>query len=219
MTVKVNLTDRRAAEGLYPHGHSGWWRRVCTGAGLVSALAGLGTLAAAPANATTGLSNGSFETPVLTPNTIQRFFTGQSIGAWKVTKGDVDLIGAGFWQAKDGVQSLDLDGANNGTISQTFDTLPLVKYEVSYALAGNIANGPVVKTGQVLVNGRVVQNFSFDITGKSRTDMGYVTKEVTFLATGTSTTLQFSSTTSPSGWGPVIDKVDVESCLVIVCLH
>ena len=76
-----------------------------------------------------------------------------------------------------------------------------------------------IKTGQVLINGQVAKSFSFDITGKSEANMGYVTKEFTFLATGDSTTLEFASTTTPSGYGPVIDNVRVESCLLIICLN
>jgi hypothetical protein len=47
--------------------------------------------------------------------------------------------------------------------------------------------------------------------------MGYVGKETHFIATGLSTILTFRSTTG-SGYGPVIDKVTVESCLLIICL-
>jgi hypothetical protein len=39
--------------------------------------------------------------------------------------------------------------------------------------------------------------------------MGYVMKEVEFFATGTSTTVQFSSTTS-GAFGPVIDNVRLD---------
>ena len=195
-----------------------WWQRLFVGAGMVGAMAGAGAITAAPIGAATDLSNGSFETPVIAPNTFQTFYTGQSIGAWKVTAGNVDLSGVGFWQVADGVQSLDLNGNTNGAITQTFSTAPLVTYEVSYALAGNPHGGPAVKTGKVLINDKVAQDFSFDITGKTPAKMGYVTKEFIFTASGPSTTLQFSSTTSPSVYGPVIDNVKVESCLIIICL-
>jgi hypothetical protein len=54
--------------------------------------------------------------------------------------------------------------------------------------------------------------FSFDITGKSRPHMGYVPMEFTFLSLGMSATLQFATTTTYA-YGPVIDKVKVDSCL------
>jgi hypothetical protein len=55
-----------------------------------------------------------------------------------------------------------------------------------------------------------VQEFSFDITGKTFLDMGYETDHGTFLATGPSTTLTFESIT-PGAYGPVLDNVRVEA--------
>jgi choice-of-anchor C domain-containing protein len=156
-------------------------------------------------------SDGSFETPAVPAGTFSRLFAGQSVGPWSVTSGSVDLIGPGFWAAAEGDQSLDLDGASDGTISQTFATTPGTTYTVSYALAGNTAAGPTIKTGMALINGQVVQNFSFDITGKTFVDMGYVNQEFTFLATGPSTTLTFASTTTPGGWGPVLDNIQIKA--------
>ena len=193
-------------------------RRFFTGISMIGVLAGTTMLTAAPAHASILFSDGSFETPVVTPSTFQRLFAGQTMGAWQVTSGSVDLIGAGFWQAAKGVQSLDLDGGDNGTIEQTFTTIPLNTYEVSYALAGNPASGPTVKTGEAFVNGALAQNFSFDVTGKTLANMGYVHREFTFVATGLATTVRFASTTTPGGFGPVLDDVDVESCLLIICL-
>lgn len=208
-------------------GRRGMRKRWRASMAVIAMFCGSGAFMAAPAHAgtvtahagtVTAFSDGSFETPVVTPGTFQTFYTGQSIGSWTVTTGNVDLSGAGFWQTADGVQSIDLDGDEPGAVSQTFSTVPLFAYEVSFALAGNPDDGPAIKTGQVLVNGKAVKNFSFDITGKSRANMGYVTEELTFLATSNSTSLQFASTT-PGAYGPVIDNVRVESCLLVVCLN
>jgi choice-of-anchor C domain-containing protein len=192
-------------------------RRFYAVAGITGGLISMGALVATPAEATSGLRNGSFETPVVTPSSFQRFSAGDSIGAWTVTSGTVDLSGAGLWETTDGVQSLELNGTNTGAVAQRIPTLPLTKYKVSYALAGETLGGPAVKTGQVLVNGQVAQTFSFNITGKSRPHMGYVPTGFTFLSTGTSATLQFASTTS-GAYGPVIDDVKVDSCLLVICL-
>ncbi|MEU8269718.1 choice-of-anchor C family protein [Sphaerisporangium sp. NPDC049002] len=191
------------------------WLRLRTSAGMVGALAGLATVTAAPADATAG-SDGSFETPVVRPNTFQTFSSGQSIGAWNVTAGTVDLVGQGFWEAADGVQSLDLNGSGTGAVSQTFSTLPLVKYEIGYRLSGNPAGTPVVKTGDIRIDDQVVGKFSFDTTGTRLSDMGYTRQKVTFVANGLSTTVRFSSTV-PGGFGPVIDDVEIRSCLVVIC--
>jgi choice-of-anchor C domain-containing protein len=156
--------------------------------------------------------------PVRAPNTFVTVVAGQSLGAWTVSQGNVDHVGAGFWQAADGVQSLDLDGgAVRGGVAQQIDTVPLLTYKVRFKLAGNVDAGPLVKTGQVLVDGNVLANFSFDVTGKSRANMGYVGVETHFVASGFSATLEFRSTTG-SGYGPVIDKVTVDSCVLIICL-
>ncbi len=82
----------------------------------------------------------------------------------------MDLIGAGFWAAADGDQSVDLDGVVAGAVSQTFATKPGTTYTVTYSLAGNVHAGPTTKTGEVLVNGQDVQDFSFDTTGRTYLD-------------------------------------------------
>lgn len=199
-------------------GHSRVWFRRIVAAAAVAVLGmttAAGTAAATPLN---GFADGSFEDGAATTGSFTRYFAPTTMGGWAVTQGSVDLSGAGFWETADGNQSLDLDGAVvRGGIAQTFHTVPLFTYRVTYALAGNPASGPAVKTGQVLANGDVRQNFSFDITGKTFTDMGYVKKHTYFLATSPSTTLEFRSTTG-SGYGPVIDAVRVESCLLVICL-
>lgn len=194
-----------------------WVRRVVAAAAavVVGMTATAGTASATPLN---GFTDGGFEDGAATNGSFDRYFAPATMGAWTVTQGSVDLSGAGFWQNADGDQSLDLDGAfHPGGVAQTFSTVPLLTYRVTYYLAGNPASGPAIKTGQVLANGSVIQNFSFDITGKTFTDMGYVKKHTHFFATSPSATLEFRSTTG-SGFGPVIDAVRVESCLLVICV-
>lgn len=194
-----------------------WVRRVAAAAAAVAVgmTATAGTASATPLN---GFTDGGFENVTATPGAFDRYFAPASIGVWTVTQGSVDLIGAGFWESVDGGQSVDLDGAfAPGGVAQTFDTVPLLKHRVTYHLAGNPDAGPAIKTGQVLVNGDVLQNFSFDVTGRTFTDMGYVGKHTYFFATSPSATLEFRSTTG-SGYGPVIDAVRVESCLLVICV-
>ncbi|MBL1118910.1 choice-of-anchor C family protein [Streptomyces sp. 110] len=173
-------------------------------------LAGMGA-GTATAAAVSRFDDGSFETPTVAANTFVNLGTGASIGPWKVTAGNVDHIGDGFWQAAEGGQSVDLNGGGAGTVEQTFTTVPGKRYSVTYSLAGNPAGGPSVKTGSLLIDGQNFRNFTFDITGKSFGNMGYVTQEVTFVARGTSTTLAFASTNG-SAYGPVIDDVRVSAC-------
>ncbi|MEU9126971.1 choice-of-anchor C family protein [Kitasatospora sp. NPDC048540] len=184
----------------------------------VTALLVAGAAAlAAPAQAAGGhralshFDDGSFETPKVAANTFAGLTAGQTIGPWSVTAGSVDLIGAGFWQAAEGDQSLDLNGSNSGTVAQSFTTVPGATYSVTYALAGNPEGGVALRTGRVLVDGQNFQDFSFDVSGRTRAAMGYVGHQFSFVAQNTSTTLGFTSTVA-GAYGPVIDNVRVTEC-------
>ncbi|KAK1178961.1 choice-of-anchor C family protein [Streptomyces sp. NBS 14/10] len=198
-------------------------RSAFTAVAVVGLLAASGTaLAAAPAAPATAAAaavsrfdDGSFEYPTAPANAFSTLSSGQSIGPWKVTGGGVDLIGAGFWQAAEGDQSVDLNAVQPGAVAQTFSTVPGRKYTVTYSLASN-PGGPAVKTGKVLIDGQDFQDFSFNSTGKSHANMGYVTREVTFVANGSTTTLGFASTVG-GAYGPVIDDVQVETCRPCGC--
>lgn len=175
------------------------------------------TALAAPAHAAGGhralshFDDGSFETPKAPANAFTGLTAGQSIGPWTVTAGSVDLIGAGFWQAAEGDQTLDLNGSGSGTVAQRFTTVPGTTYSVTYALAGNPDGGVALRTGRALIDGQDFQDFSFDVTGRTRAAMGYVGRQFTFVAQGTSTTLSFTSTVA-GAYGPVIDNVQVKEC-------
>ncbi|MFI0780627.1 choice-of-anchor C family protein [Streptomyces sp. NPDC021212] len=178
---------------------------------IAGVLTGAGTGAALAAPAASHFDDGSFETPRVAANTFVNVGTGGTIGPWQVAAGNVDHIGGGFWQAAEGDQSVDLNGDNAGTVSQNFTTVPGKRYTVTYSLAGNPAGGPAIRTGKVLVDGQNFQDFTFDVTGKTMANMGYVTHEVSFVATGPTTTLAFASTLS-GAYGPVIDDVSVRAC-------
>jgi choice-of-anchor C domain-containing protein len=173
-------------------------------------LAGAGVATAA--GTVSRFDDGSFEYPTAPANAFQTFSAGQTMGPWRVTSGSVDLIGAGFWQAAEGDQSVDLNGQGPGAVTQTFTTVPGATYTVTYSLAGNPGATPVVKTGQVLIDGQDFQDFSFDTTGKTNTNLGYVTRQFTFVANNPSTTVTFISTTSDSARGPVLDNVQIQRC-------
>ena len=192
--------------------------RSFTAAAAVAGLLAAGAALASPAQAADtpsrtavsflDVTNGSFETPPAAPPW-SPFVVGQTFGGWTVTSGNVDLVG-NYWQAADGTQSVDLNGTVPGAISQTFATVPGTAYVVTFSLAGNpdYPQAPTLRTGNVLVDGTPRSSFAFNVTGKSRTNMGWVTKTVGFTATDTSTTLTFASTTLGVK-GPAIDKVSV----------
>jgi choice-of-anchor C domain-containing protein len=157
----------------------------------------------------------SFESPVIHVDFVD-YLAGQQVGPWKVVSGSVDLTTD--WQHAQGRQSLDLNGSDPGAVSHTVPTTLLTTYRVTYALAANPDAGQAIRTGNVKVNGQLLDSFSFDSTGKTVSTMGWVYRTFYFTNTlAASAELQFASTT-PSAWGPVIDDVRVESCLLVLCL-
>ena len=157
--------------------------------------------------------NGSFENASVDPG--GSFVTladgSTQITGWTVISGDIDYIGL-YWAASNGTRSLDLVGDQNvGGVEQTFDTVPGATYQVSFDLAGNPQGPPAVKPLQVSA-GAVVQNYTFDTTGKTLSDMGWVTHQLTFTASGPTTTLSFVSDTTGLGccYGAALDNVIVQ---------
>ncbi|WP_176764028.1 choice-of-anchor C family protein [Aquimonas voraii] len=154
-------------------------------------------------------TNGSFEQGPDTGATFVTLTAGStSITGWTITAGDMDYIGP-LWGAGEGNRSLDLVGCLQGAISQTFDTLPGARYRVSFLMAGNPGTQPTLKTLRASA-GLAAQDFSFDTSGRSVTDMGWSPRSFEFIASGASTTLSFTNTSSPSGCGgAALDAVSV----------
>lgn len=194
--------------------------RIARSAAMLPVAGALALGAAMPAHAgTTALpvplfTNGGFESPVVPEQAFTRFVTGGTIGAWRVTAGDVDLVGTGYWQAAEGRQSLDLEGSGPGRIEQSLPTRFGGCYAVTFRLAGNPDGGPSLKRGYARVTpsriGHPVaqKSFTFDTTGRTRADLGYVPRRFHFRAFSPRVTLSFASTTG-GGYGPVIDGITV----------
>jgi choice-of-anchor C domain-containing protein len=178
--------------------------------------AAAGVLAlAAPAAQANLLVNGSFEVGPSPGATFVNLSTGSTVvTGWTVTGLTVDYVG-GLWVASDGSRSIDLDGSvgspfTNGGVAQTFATTPGMQYVVHFDLAGNPNNLPTLKPMRVSAGGQS-QDFSFDISGHSVSDMGWLAQTWTFNAVAATTTLEFRSLTQAPkvGWGAVVDNVSV----------
>ena len=105
-----------------------------------------------------------------------------------------------------------------GGIAQTFSTIVGQQYSVSFALAGNTYGGngqtPIKQLGVSAAGQSKV--FSFDTTGFSDDNMGWVNKTWVFTATASTTTLEFYSLSfepENAGAGPALDNVSVTSFL------
>ena len=174
----------------------------------VIAIACVSAAVAAP------FQNGSFEIGTDPGGSFLTLANGDStnITGWTVIRGDIDYIG-GYWQPAQGLRSLDLIGDQFvGGVQQTFDTIPGASYSVSFDMAGNPAGGPTIRPLAVTVAG-TTNNFTFDITGATLANMNWTTHQFTFVATGTTETIQFVSdlTGDPLGccYGAALDNVQI----------
>lgn len=191
---------------------------------LLAAAASSALLALASPASAAGFVNGSFEnTCVGSPGGFVTLGAGDTcINGWTVGPHSVDLVG-GYWQAKDGLNSIDLGGLADGSIFQEFDTVLGGLYTVKYWVSAN-PDSPVpdpVKDGLIsAINGTVVSSATFNgfVLG-DKTNMMYLQKSFQFTAQGTKTTLSFASglydpdtgeiITADGAYGPVLDMVQV----------
>lgn len=138
------------------------------------------------------LANGSFESPALPDGTsFSTYGAGNGITGWTIGAGSVDLI-RDYWNASQGIQSIDLNGNSPASISQLVGTQVGGVYNLSFDLAGN-PDGAFDKQLQVYWGGTLVggTNVTFNQTG-SRAAMGWTTINFTGLtATAMSTELRF----------------------------
>lgn len=131
--------------------------------------------------------------------TIESGLDGWTIG------GSVDLINT-YWTPASGSYSLDLNGGGAGSISQSFATVVGQTYNVSFSLAGNPVGGGD-KFFYVSVNAPVT--YTFDITGKTTANMGWVRKSFSFVATSGTSTLSFVGDPYQSYYGAALDNISV----------
>ena len=169
------------------------------------------------------LVNGSFESGPSAGSFVNLAGGTTSITGWVVTGEGIDYIGT-LWAPADGTHSLDLDGSVastttppfvHGGIAQTFATTAGTNYLVTFDLAGNPFGAPTIKPLGVFAAAQQT-NFTFDVTGKNASNMGWLPENWTFTANSASSTLEFRSlTVSPfTGFGPALDNVSVTAITV-----
>jgi choice-of-anchor C domain-containing protein len=175
-------------------------------AALAAALA-LATLP--PAAGAQIVQNGGFEDdPGDCTGSFSTLGTGSTLlSPWAITGGAVDWI-CTAWQDDEGIRSLDLNATVAGTISQTVVLTPGATYQLSFAMAGNTAGGPTIKTIEALVGTVLTELFDFDVTGHSPGSMGWQTFNRNFVANEANTLLQFRSTID-GAFGPALDDVSI----------
>ena len=174
---------------------------------IASSVFAVSALIVTPVQAANLIQNGSFETATVNPGSfLQLDAVSTAITGWTVSQGTIDYIGTA-WQASEGARSLDLQGLASGGIQQTFNTTIGETYRVTFDLAGNPFGGSAIKEMRVSAGGSSA-DFSFNTTGKSNSNMGWLSKSWDFTANSTTTTLEFIGLGSGTN-GPALDNVSV----------
>src|SRR5262249_45527414 len=155
------------------------------------------------------LVNGSFEEGRPVGDYFSLGPGSEDLKGWSVSRGTIDIVG-GYWKAADGKRSIDLHGSPGfGGLQQTFKTTPGKSYTVSFSLAGN-PDGSVPKKTMGVSAAKQKVEFTFDATGKTRQDPGWVRKVWRFTAVDRATTLElYTLMQVDDACGPIIDDVSV----------
>ena len=180
---------------------------ISAGIAVVASLVLAGSALAAFA----GANNGSFETGTNDPVAFEQLNAGSSVlTGWSISAGSVDWIGT-YWPGADGTKSVDMNGAGPGAISQLLTTTVGKSYVVTFALSANPEGGSTVRTLSVGATGSAPLSVTFDRGAfpNTRLNMMWQSKQYSFVATSTSTTLTFASGEATGPFGSALDKVVV----------
>ena len=186
-------------------------------AAIVTATLGLALPQAAAASQL--LVNGSFENVGGAPFQgwggytfgFDGFGGASALPGWTINSGNVDVTtSASPWgPAADGSNSLDINGWEAGSISQTFATVAGKTYTVSFDYSRNAAGAPDPATATVSAGG-VTYKVSAPNDGSLGSEYNFIWKPVTFtfVGTGSPTTLTATATV-PGNGGVFFDNFQV----------
>ena len=159
------------------------------------------------------VTNGDFEDPVVASQAtgFQTYLGGESFPGWTVGGVSIDVVGDNpfawvSWPAASGHQSVDLNGTGPGWIYQDIHTVAGEAYQLSFALAGNNANGPTFVTMDFLWQGQIVDTLTFNVIGV-RQDPGWVYATYDLTASTDLARLTFESLVPWGTAGAAIDDV------------
>lgn len=173
------------------------------------------------------VTNGSFETPLVPSGFFTNFLTGSTgITGWTVVGPEASIVSTNYaslgftFPAEDGKQWLDLTGDGTNAVEgvqQTLATTPGATYNLSY-FVGNQVNpgGPwgTTSTVDVLVNGALIQ-VATNSMGAGGTTQVWEQFTTSFLATSSSTTLEFLNADPPNDNSNGLDNVVVTPSSVV----
>lgn len=155
--------------------------------------------------------NGSFEQSSLNPGTSWSVVGGGSsaIDGWTTIGGGIDYFGT-FITASDGTHSIDINNLSaGGGIAQTFATNAGWIYTVEFDMSANMFGGPTPKIMEVSAAGTSEQfEFDYVAAGATAQDPMWERMTFTFVASGSSSTLEFRGI-SGGVFGAALDNVVV----------
>jgi uncharacterized repeat protein (TIGR01451 family) len=161
----------------------------------------VGAAGVQPAAATELVTNGSFESPQLSPGA---FTIVPSIPGWSETNGcGVEVQNQTVTSSYDGNQLVELAGNCPGGIQQTLSTVTNIPYFITFAFRSRPGSSPFENTAKVMWAGTDVLN----VQGTQQ----WVVYHVPVTATSSSTVLQFidTNTSCCDSLGDFVDAVSV----------
>lgn len=175
---------------------------------ILGLVAGAAMLLGANSAFAVTITNGDFETPIVSGGPFDTYEAGTSgLTGWTIGGAGVNHIGT-YWTAQSGSQSLDLNDDDIGSISQDLTGLTAgQQYTVSFYGAGNPNAGPTDKELHVSAAG-INSFYSFSISGHDNSNLGWALQTFIFVATSTTETLTFAGTTGGPA-GVALDNISI----------
>jgi len=172
-------------------------------------------------DATYGIGAGSFEIPGYIGPLFLTLDNGSSyMAGWTVNYSNIDLVPDTIWNPSLGANSVDMNGTPGGPggiqtiIPTTIGTTYRVTFDIAAFMAPeNMANP---KTMDVTADG-VTSHFSlttttyYDVPLTLPINVNWYSRTLEFIASTTSTTISFTSTTASDGSAMLLDNVSVEA--------
>ncbi|MEM7340079.1 MAG: hypothetical protein AAF467_15595 [Actinomycetota bacterium] len=112
----------------------------------------------------TNVSDAGFETNPEGDDNWTTYSSGQTVGAWTVTSGSVDVKNSDWHEFGFGQRFVDINGHGPGTLEQQIEVVPGASYDMSIVLGENDWGGPAVKKIAIEWNGERVSTLAVDLS-------------------------------------------------------
>ena len=170
----------------------------------------------ASASAADLITNGSFEDPEIS-NACCNTVPPDALPGWTVNSGNVNVVNGTFASGAGnlaylGEQYLDLVGQGGiGSIEQTVSTVAGQAYNLTFAYSHNLFSGLASASASFAIDGL---NGIITHVGGSNTNLNWVTYSGSFVASGSSATLNFTNLTGAGNEGIFLDAVSLNAVAV-----